>query len=136
MEKMIALIDTNVIVRFLTEDNRSQYKNLYPFFNSIEKGEMRVELKLIVLFQVVFVLKSVYKVPKAHIAEGLLTLLQYKGITIKEKKIVNRTLELWRDKNIEIVDCYLVASLEGDSQNLLYSYDRDFDKLNINRIIP
>ncbi|MCP4682669.1 MAG: type II toxin-antitoxin system VapC family toxin [Desulfobacterales bacterium] len=133
---MIALIDTNVIMRFLTEDNHSQYKNLHPFFNSIEKGEMRVELKLIVLFQVVFVLKSVYKVPKAQIAEGLLTLLQYKGISIKEKKIVNRTLELWRDNNIEIVDCYLAASLEGDSQNLLYSYDRDFGKLNITRIIP
>ncbi len=89
-----------------------------------------------VLFQVVFVLKSFYKVPREKIAEGLLTLLKYKGIAIKEKKIVRRTLELYYKKNIEIVDCYLVACLEGDKQNILYSYDRDFDKFNIKRIMP
>jgi predicted nucleic-acid-binding protein len=136
MERMISLIDTNVIIRFLTADENSTNKNLHSFFNSIENGEMRVELKLIVLFQVVFVLKSFYKVPKEDIAEGLLTLLRYKGIIIKEKKIVLRSLELWRKKNIEIVACYLIACLKGDSQNLLYSYDRDFDKFNINRIEP
>ena len=133
---MISLLDTNVIVRFLTADRSPKYKRLYSFFKSLENGEMKVELKLIVLFQVVFVLKSYYKVPKKHIAEGMIGLLKYRGITIKEKQVVRRTLELWRDKNIEIVDCYLIASLEGDSQNLLYSYDRDFDKVAINRIEP
>ena len=133
---MISLLDTNVIIRFLTADKNPKYKNLYSFFKSLENGEMHVELKLIVFFQVVFVLKSYYKVPKEHIAEGLLALLEYRGITIKEKKIVCRTLELWRDRNVEIVDCYLIACLGGDSQNLLYSYDRDFDKFNVNRIEP
>ncbi len=133
---MISLLDTNVIIRFLTADKSRKYKNLYSFFKSLENGEMNVELKLIVFFQVVFVLKSFYKVPKEHIAEVVMALLEYKGIKIKEKKIVRRTIELWRDKNVEIVDCYLIACMEGDSQNLLYSYDRDFDKFNVNRIEP
>ena len=89
---------------------------------------MRVELKLIVLFQVIYVLKSFYRVPKEDIVSGLTDLIEYKGITIKEKKIVQRALKLWHEKNIEIVDCYLVACLEKDAQNILYSYDRDFDK--------
>ena len=95
-------------------------------------GELKVDLKLIVLFQVVFVLKSFYNVPKEHIANSLLDLLKYKGIFIKEKKIVQRTLGLWHDKNVEIVDCYLIACLEKDTRNLLYSYDRDFDKFKLN----
>ena len=133
---MISLLDSNVILRFLTADKRQKYRNLYSFFKSLESGEMRVELKLIVFFQVVFVLKSYYEVPQKQIAEGMLTLLRYRGITIKEKKIVRRTLEIWRDKNLELVDCYLVACLEGNSRNLLYSYDRDFDKFEIKRIEP
>ncbi len=133
---MISLLDTNVIVRFLTADKHSKYKKLYSFFKSLEIGEMHVELKLIVLFQTAFVLKSFYKIPKEHIIEGLSTLLRYKGITIKEKKIILRSLELWRNKKLEIVDCYLIACLESDSQNLLYSYDRDFDKFNIKRLEP
>ena len=133
---MIALLDTNVLIRFLTLDKGKKYKRLYHFFEALEHGEMRVELKLIVLFQVIFVLKSFYKVPKKLIANGLADILKYKGITIKDKKLVQRTLELWHDKNVEIVDCYLIACLEKDAQNILYSYDREFDKFKINRKKP
>jgi hypothetical protein len=35
-------------------------------------------------------------------------------------KVVQRTLELWREKNVAIVDCYLVANLETDAQNIIY----------------
>ncbi len=133
---MIALLDTNVLIRFLISEKSRKYKRIYTFFESLERGDMRVELKLIVLFQVIFVLKSFYSVPKEHIVDGLKDILKYKGITIKEKKIVLQTLELWPKRNIEIVDCYLIACLEKDTQNLLYSYDRDFDKFEINRKEP
>ena len=73
---------------------------------------------------------------KEQIVAGLTDLLKYKGITIKEKKIVQRALELWREENVEIVDCYLIACLEKDAQNILYSYDRDFDKFKIDRKAP
>ena len=133
---MIALLDTNVLLRFFTSDKSKKYKRLYEFFETLERGDMRVELKLIVIFQVIFVLKSYYDVPKGDIVSGIQNILKYKGISIKEKKIVQRTLELWSEKNVEIVDCYLVACLEKDSQNLLYSYDRDFDKFEVNRKEP
>ncbi|CAB1080672.1 hypothetical protein D1AOALGA4SA_8351 [Olavius algarvensis Delta 1 endosymbiont] len=133
---MIPLLDTNVLIRFLTFDKDKKYKNLYTFFDSLERGEIQVELKLIVLFQVTFVLKSFYKVPREQIADGLKDVLKYKGIRIKEKKIVQRTLEIWRQKQADIVDCYLIACLEKDPRNLLYSYDRDFDKFNVNREEP
>ena len=133
---MIALLDTNVIVRFLVSDKSPKYKNLYLFFESLEYGKMKVELKLIVLFQVLFVLKSFYKVPKDQIANGITDLLKYKGIIIKNKTMIRRMMEMWCNKNSDIVDCYLIAILENDSQNLLYSYDRDFDKFNINRKEP
>ena len=133
---MIALLDTNVIVRFLVSDQSTKHKNLYSFFESLEYGKMKVELKLIVLFQVLFVLKSFYKVPKDQIANGITDLLKYKGIVIKNKTMIRRMMEMWRNKKLDIVDCYLIAILENDSQNLLYSYDRDFDKFNINRKEP
>lgn len=136
MEKVIPLLDTNVLIRFFTLDNAKTYKQLYNFFNSLEHGENHLELKLIVLFQTIFVLKSVYHVPKEQIADGILDLLKYKGIVIKEKKIILRMLRLWHEKNLDIVDCYLIACMEKNPKNILYSYDRDFDKFNINRKEP
>ncbi len=133
---MIALLDTNVIVRFLISEENDKYKGLYGFFDSLERGEMRVELKLIVLFQVIFVLKSFCAVPKEEIASKMIDLLGYKGIIIKELRMVRLTLEIWRDNNLDIVDCYLIACLKGDAQNILYSYDHDFDKFRITRKEP
>ncbi|MFH0728980.1 MAG: PIN domain-containing protein [Pseudomonadota bacterium] len=133
---MIALIDTNVLVRFLTAAPETQYKNLLNFFKELEHGNIHIELKLIVLFQTLFVLQSFYKVEKESIAEALLALIEFKGITIRDKKIVKKMLSFWVENNLEIVDCYLIACLEGDKQNILYSYDKDFDKFKIARKEP
>ena len=133
---MIALLDTNVLIRFLTSDKTQKFRGVYALFESLERGDLRVELKLIVLFQVAFVLKSFYFVPIEDIASGMLNILEYKGIVVKEKRIVRRTLTLWHDNKLDIVDCYLIACLEGDRQNILYSYDCDFDKFEINRKEP
>jgi predicted nucleic-acid-binding protein len=133
---MIALLDTNVLIRFLTSDKTKKFRGVYTLFEFLEQGDFRVELKLIVLFQVVFVLKSFYSIPRKDIANGMLGILEYKGIVVKEKRIVRRTIELWHGSKLDIIDCYLIACLEGDRQNILYSYDRDFDKFEINRKEP
>lgn len=133
---MMALLDTNVVIRFLTSDKTQKFRGVYTLFQSLEQGDLRVELKLIVLFQVVFVLRSYYSVPREDIATGMLGILEYKGIIVKEKKIVRQTIELWHDSKLDVVDCYLIACLQGDRQNILYSYDRDFDKFKINRKEP
>jgi len=133
---MMALLDTNVLIRFLTSDKTQKFRGVYTLFESLEQGDLQVELKLIVLFQVVFVLKSFYSVPRKDIAIGMLGILGYKGIIVKEKRIVRRTVELWHDSKLDIVDCYLIACLEGDRQNILYSYDRGFDKFEISRKEP
>ena len=133
---MIALLDTNVLIRFLTSDKTQKFQGVYTLFESLERGDLRVELKLIVLFQVIFVLKRFYAVPIEEIAAGMLDILEYKGIIVKEKRIVRRMLTLWHDNKLDIVDCYLIVCLEGDRQNILYSHDRDFDKFEINRKEP
>jgi predicted nucleic acid-binding protein len=52
---------------------------------------------------------------------------------VKDKRLARRVIELWKEKEVDIVDCYLVASLEGHPDHLLYSYDRDFDRFGIKR---
>ncbi|MEW5948508.1 MAG: PIN domain-containing protein [Thermodesulfobacteriota bacterium] len=133
---MTVLLDTNILIRFLTSDKTQKFQGVYALFESLEQGDLQVELKLIVLFQVVFVLKSFYSVPRKEIATGMLRILEYKGLIVKKRRIVRRMLELWHDSKLDIVDCYLIACLEGDRQNILYSYDRGFDKFEINRKEP
>ncbi len=133
---MIPLLDTNVILRFLTGNPDDKYKGVFGFFQDIELGKVNVELKPIVLFQTIFVLKRFYKVPKDQITEIIRKLLTFKGLKIRDKKIIARMIDIWDSNNIEIVDAYLIALLEKDPKNSIYSYDKDFDKFKMNRIEP
>jgi len=49
---------------------------------------------------------------------------------------VGLLLNFGPEPQILVFDAYLVACLETDSQNILYSYDHDFDRFNINRKEP
>ena len=133
---MISLLDTNVIVRFLTGDTDEKFRGVYDFFQDIEQGKISVELTLIVLFQTIFVLKSYYRVPKGKIVKAMKGLLKLKGLKIIQKKTVVSMMDIWDSNNIEIVDAYLVACLEKDSRRILYSYDTDCDKFKIKRKGP
>jgi len=133
---MTAFLDTNVILRFLTADRSLKYRDLYDFFKAIEEGHRQVELKLIVLFQVLFVLKSYYKVPKPLICDNIFALLSFKGLRISEKRIVIRMIELWRSKNTDIVDCYLIACLEFKPGDSLYNYDNGLDRHGVTHQVP
>jgi len=132
----VIAVDTNVLVRFLTADPEPKYENLLQFFKELETGETRVELKLIVLFQTVFVLQSFYKVPRESIADSLLSLISFTGVMIKDKKTVKRMLTLWMEHKTDIVDAYLISCLEKERRHLLYSYDRGFDPFGILRKEP
>ena len=55
--------------------------------------------------------KSLLSLPIEEIATGMLGILEYKGIVVR-------------------------ACLEKDKQNILYSYDRDFDTFKIDRKEP
>jgi predicted nucleic-acid-binding protein len=130
------LIDTNVILRFLTADKSAKYKGVYELFSDLEDGRAKVEIKPIVFFQTIFVLKSFYKVEKKTICEIMDDILNLQGIFITKKNVYKRVLELYKEYNIEIVDCFLLSSLEEKPDLSIISYDRDFDKFNIKRIEP
>ena len=73
-----SFIDTNVIIRYLVEipDSISKkFKGVFPFFNRVETGEVKVELTELVLFESFFVLTRVYEIPVAEASETLSKLI-------------------------------------------------------------
>jgi predicted nucleic acid-binding protein len=131
------LVDTNVIVRFLLGDKDEKYKGIYELFKRIEEGTESVECPILIFFQVIFVLKSVYRVKKDEIIEAMSLLLKYRNFYIARKSTLERTLHLWKRHNLDIIDCYLIACVEGKRGIKLYSYDRGFDKIeSVERIEP
>ena len=127
-------IDTNVFLQFLVAGRGEVSDNLINFFSKLQKSEEKVFCLDIIFFQVIFVLKSFYKVDKEEIIDKMLVLLSFEGLCMKDKRVMERTLEIWKNHSGDIVDCCIAANMEKSREKEIMSYDKKIEKLGIKRI--
>jgi len=121
------LLDTNVIIRFLTRDHEEYYHKSVEVFRDIESGKIEALLMDFILAEVIYVLKRIYKYSKNDIASVLKKLLLYKNLYTENKLITFEALEIYADKNIDFADAMLCAKqkLEGFE---ITSFDKDIER--------
>lgn len=123
-----SIIDTNIILRYLTADIPEQAERCGNLLKKAVEGKEEIEIPLLVLAETLWTLVKFYKVPKTEAVEVLNTLLREPKIKVKDKKIILEALELYKDNNISFTDCYLAVYSSQNNKNL-YSFDGDFAKI-------
>lgn len=114
--------DTNFVIRYLLGDNAYMLIKAKEIFEQVQTGKAFLILEQTVFTEIIFVLTSFYKVPKAKIAEVLSELLAYKGIVCDDKDSMLYALNIYEAWNLHIVDCLLIA--KADKANLdIMSFD-------------
>lgn len=108
LQKNMKLIDTNVILRFVLNDNKEMAQR------AAEVIAYGVYTKPEVIAEVVYVLKSVYSIPKGKI-ESIIHGLCI--IRIENVDCVVHAIDLFANTSLDFVDCLLVAyhSLNGEN---------------------
>lgn len=123
----LVLLDTNVIIRYLLEEETEHGKSARNIFNKIESGAVKAIILDAVFTECVYILEKVYKVPKPLIIESLGSLLQYKGLNMDNKAELIQALEYYKDTNLHIVDCLLAANAHVHHIEL-FSFDAELLK--------
>jgi predicted nucleic-acid-binding protein len=121
------LIDTNVILRFLTMDNETYYRKSCNIFSDIEKGKIKAFIPEFILAETVYVLKRIYNVSKKDIAFALKQLLMIKNINCENKMVVFEALDIYAEKNIDFADSLLCAKMKIENYEII-SFDKDLSK--------
>ena len=125
----VHLPDTNVIVRYLVNDDPVLFARAKAFFDKVRQGAERAVLLESVIAECVYVLTKIYKVPRAEAASVLNDLLQYKGICNTDKAELIHALQLYSAKNIDIVDAILCT--KASSENFfLFTFDKTLQKVS------
>ena len=122
------LVDTNVIIRYLVENPdrvQNKFKGVFTFFPRVERGEIKIVLCELVLFEAFFVLTKLYKVPHKEAADKLSGIVSYKGISMLDKPLVLSCLKILQTERIDLVDAYLLAIAKKKNIKQIYSFDRD-----------
>jgi predicted nucleic acid-binding protein len=135
----LLFLDTNVIIRYLTQDNPEQAEKAYRILQQVEAGTTLVTTSEAVIIEAVYVLSSraLYSLPRQEIREHLYTILALRGLKLPRKGVYLRALDLYASANLDFVDCLSVAHMERAKINTILSFDRDFDRIpSINRREP
>lgn len=77
----------------------------------------------------VFVLESLYAVPRARVTELLRAALAMPAVTVVDERLLLRALALYSATSLHFVDAYLVAVAELTGVRSIASCDRDFDAI-------
>jgi predicted nucleic acid-binding protein len=124
-------IDTNVIIRFVTQDHPAHSARALALFTAVRQGDRRVWLPEPVVIETVQVLssKALYAVPRATISATLEPIIRLRSVRMQHKRACLRALDLYASTNLDFVDVLLVAHMERTGTSTLISFDRDFDRI-------
>lgn len=120
------LIDANLIIRYLTIDDR---KKALAVKRLLESSQEELLLPDVILAEIVWTLASFYKFEKKDVVEKLQALLLMDSIRCNYN-LLQRSLVLYKSHNISFIDSYLSAyAIEKELG--IYSYDKDIDKVKL-----
>ena len=119
-----AVIDTNLLVRYLTGDDPQKAKSVDNLLSKAERGELKILVPSIVIAELVWVLESFYQMHSTEIAELIEAVLNTPGIEVTEKSIIASTLKLYRTKNIDLIDAWIIEFAKDRGIKTIYTFDR------------
>lgn len=119
------LLDTNLIIRFLVNDNPQKVSRVEKLL--IDKNNTNILLDTIVA-EIIWVLSSYYSLKKSEVIEKIRALIHVDTIDCNAV-LINKALSVWEENNISYIDSYLVA-VANLGNITLFSYDDKFKSIS------
>ena len=130
-------LDTNIIIRYLTQDDEAKAARALALLLRVERGQERVATSPMVIFEAVFILEKSYRTPRRIIRERLDKILSARGLELSNKGVYRAALDLYATTNVSFADPYNASFMRHGGLTEIYSWDSDFDKLaGIVRVEP
>jgi len=130
-------LDTNIFLRYFEREDELIYKKVERLFLEIVQGNIIGISNVLVIAEVIWVLKKFYDWDKGEICNNVELILKTPNIKFRERSIIVEAINFYRDKNINFIDSYNYSYMQYYGIKEVYSFDKDFDKLeDIKRIEP
>lgn len=107
-------LDTNVLVRYLTQDDPKQSARADAFINTAVARNERCFISAVVLCELTWVLRYAYKVSKTDVLMTLELLLNTNQFEIGDRDHVRHALGAYRAGRADFAD-YLIGALAQDA---------------------
>ena len=122
------VVDANVFLSMLVHRNDEQREAAKSLLLKAEDGELEVILPQFVLFEIVYVLQSTYRIPGSELAAMLRDLIALPGVLVIDECPWKRVLEYWPAPLPSLADAAIVAVAASKRYDAIATFDQKLAK--------
>jgi len=119
-----AALDTNVLVRYLTEDDAAKAQAVERLLNEARAGKVHLMVPPVILAELVWVLESFYKLASRDVADLVEAVLNTPGLHVEDGASVRSALASYRDGKVDFIDALLAEFARAREIEAIYTFDR------------
>lgn len=136
MNESEAYLDTNIFLRFLAADHPTMSPESARLIERAEAGEITLRTSHLTLAEIVWSLRSQYQRSREDVAATLSSLLGLHSLRVDQPDFLREVTDWYRSTNVDFTDAYNALDARRRGFDRIVSYDRDFDRLPIERTEP
>lgn len=134
---MTAFLDTNVIIYHLRGEDRATADRCRLLLGQAESDAIELVTSELVIAEVVWVLETQAGLSREVIRDYLVPVVRLPGLRLPHKQLWPAIFDLYCEKRIDFIDAYNAVMMKRAAISEIYSYDKDFDKIEgVSRITP
>ncbi|MEK7622277.1 MAG: PIN domain-containing protein [Patescibacteria group bacterium] len=130
-------IDTNIFIDIAVKRDEKRFSECSQLFKKIKSNKIKAVTGNVVLAELIWTLKSFYGADKDEIARRVKGIIQLRGLKVVDNYNAMTAIELYQNKSIKFIDA-LIASIKliQEKKWTIVSFDKDFDRIGVNRKEP
>lgn len=129
-------IDTNILVRYLTNDDKEQCKIVSSLLKQHSGHKASIYINNIVLCELIWVLETGYKYSREVIVNAVKALLQTMEFRFDHHELlVLAIMEYAKSAKIDFADILITLSNKKNGCKVTYSFDKALSQLSDTKIL-
>ncbi len=117
-------LDTNVLVRFLVRDDERQAETIYRIFKQAESDKEVLFVPLLVVLETVWVLDSVYVIPRQEIIDSINELLLMPILEFEKQPAIQSFISSARETKMDLSDLLIAHSAKFSGFECVLTFDK------------
>jgi uncharacterized protein len=130
-----AFVDTNLFLRYLTNDIPAQADLVESLLQRAAAEEIILVTTALVIAEIAWTLASFYKLSREQIRDRILAILNTPGLEVAEADLLIAAATNYAAKNVDFIDAYNAAWIAQQQIVTAYTFDRKhfarFENINV-----
>jgi len=129
-------LDTNVLVRFITQDDAAQFSAAKRLLTRCVEEGRALFVPVTVTLELEWVLRSSYSYGKDEVLQLLSSLFSTVELSFESERALEVALQLYRKGSAGFADCLHIALAAEAGEPPLWTFDRSAAKIQGAQLVP